>query len=68
MYRHKIYFSLLWYDGKISASHNDTIMIMNRGITVGKENYGGMGLHGRIFSSLLGPVDIKYLVINIFSS
>ena len=43
----------------LSASHHDEIVIINRCLTVVKYNYGIIGAHGRVDSSLLSSLDSK---------
>ena len=49
----------------LSATYNDTRMVMNRGLTVVDDKYGGLGVRGREDSSFLGSVDSKQKVKNL---
>ena len=46
----------------VSSSHNDTIMIMNIGLILVKDSYGGMAFHVGGDSSLLGQIGSKQMV------
>ena len=48
-----------------SASHEDTRMILNRGLTVGEDKTGGLGLRGKGDSALLESIDNKQMVRNL---
>jgi predicted GIY-YIG superfamily endonuclease len=52
----------------MAASQNDTRLVINRGLTVGKDKYGSLGVRGCNDSSLLGSVDSKQMVKNLCSS
>ena len=60
--RSKIYFPLLLYDGKFSVLYNDTIIIINRGISASRDNYFGVVFYGIGYSALLVSMDIKNMV------
>ena len=51
-----------------SANHEDTRLILNRGLTVGVDKTGGLGLRGKGDSSLLESVDNKQMVRNLCMS
>ena len=51
-----------------SANHEDTRLILNRGLTVGDDKTGGLGLRGKGDSSLLESVDNKQMVRNLCMS
>jgi predicted GIY-YIG superfamily endonuclease len=52
----------------MAASQCDTRLVINRGLTVGKEIYGNLGVRGNIDSTLLGSVDSKQMVKNLCTS
>jgi predicted GIY-YIG superfamily endonuclease len=52
----------------MAASQQDTRLVINRGLTVGKDKYGSLGVRGSNDSSLLGSVDSKQMVKNLCSS
>ena len=49
----------------LSANHEDTRLILNRGLTVGEDKTGGLGLRGKGDSALLESVDNKEMVRNL---
>ena len=49
----------------VSANHEDTRMILNRGLTIGEDKKGGLGLRCKGDSSLLESVDNKEMVRNL---
>jgi predicted GIY-YIG superfamily endonuclease len=51
-----------------SANHEDTRLILNRGLTIGNDKTGGLGLRGKGDSSLLESVDNKQMVRNLCMS
>ena len=43
----------------ISVNHKDTRLILNRGLTVSNDTFGGLGVRGKKYSDLLESVDNK---------
>ena len=52
----------------LDASSNDTILVINRGLTVSEYKHGNLGIIGSGDSSILGSVYSKQLVKNIDAS
>ena len=52
----------------LSATYNDTRMIMNRGLTAADDKHSGLGVRGKGDSSFLGSVDSKQKVKNLCTS
>ena len=52
----------------LAASHNDTRMIINRGLTISDDNDGNLGVRGCGDSSILGSIDSKQMVKNLCTS
>ena len=46
----------------LTANHEDTRLIVNRGLTVGDDKTGGLALRGKGDSALLESVDNKEMV------
>ena len=61
-----------WYDKltNLSATHLDTRIAMNRGLTVGSDTLGGLGVRGGNDSgaALLGSIDSNQMVKNLCAS
>ena len=51
----------------ISASRNYTGLGINRGLTFGEYKHGDLGIRGSRYFSILGTVDSKQIVKNIFT-
>ena len=49
----------------ISANHEDTRFIMNRGLIVADDKLGGLGVIGMVDSAILESVDNKQMVRNL---
>ena len=49
----------------LTANHEDTRLIVNRGLTVGEDKTGGLALRGKGDSALLESVDNKEMVRNL---
>ena len=49
----------------LTANHEDTRLILNRGLTVSDDNNGGLALRGKHDSALLESVDNKQMVRNL---
>ena len=49
----------------IAANREDTRVILNRGLTVDENSKSGLGLRGKVDSSLIGSVDNKQMVRNL---
>ena len=49
----------------LAANHEDTRLILNRGLTVADDVKGGLGLRGKGDSSLLESIDNKQMVKNL---
>ena len=49
----------------LTANHEDTRLIINRGLTVGEDKTGGLALRGKGDSALLESVDNKEMVRNL---
>ena len=45
----------------LSATHGDTRVILNRGLTVGEDKVGGLGMRGTKDSALEGTIDSSYI-------
>ena len=52
----------------LAASQSDTRLIIDRGLTVGKDKYNNLEVRGSSDSTLLGSVDSKQMVKNLCSS
>ena len=52
----------------LAASCNDTILVINRGITGSEDKHGNLGVRGIGYSSILVYVDSKQMVKNICAS
>jgi hypothetical protein len=52
----------------ISENHEETCLILNRGLTIGEDKTGGLGLRGKGDSSLLESFDNKQMVCNLCMS
>ena len=52
----------------LAASQSDTRLIINRGLTVGNDSKGNLQVRGSKDSSLLGSVDSKQIVKNLYTS
>ena len=53
----------------LSVNHQDSRIVLNRGLTVGEDNKNnGLALRGSNDSSLLGSIDSKQMVKNLSSS
>ena len=53
---------------KLSANHEDTKLVLNRGLNVSDGNFGGFGVRGVLDSDLLELVDNEKMVRNLFFS
>ena len=49
----------------LTANHEDTRLIVNRGLTVGEDKTGGLALRGKGDSALLESIDNKEMVRNL---
>ena len=49
----------------MAASHEDTRLILNRGLTVGDDKTGGLGLRGKGDTNLFHSIDNKQMVRNL---
>ena len=52
----------------LSANHEDTRLVLRRGLTVGDDKTGGLGLRGKGDSTLLESFDSKAMVRNLCSA
>ena len=52
----------------MAATHNDTRLVINRGLTVGEDKYGSLEVRGNSDSTILGSVDSKQMVKNLCTS
>ena len=52
----------------LAASQSDTRLIIDRGLTIGEDKYGNLGVRGRNDSTLLGSMDSKQMVKNLCTS
>ena len=52
----------------LTFNHQDSIIVLNRGLTVDEENKNNLGLRCSHDSSLLGSIDSKQMVKNLSSS
>ena len=50
---------------KLSASHNDIIIVINFSLTFNEDKHGNLGVRGIRDYYILGSVDIKQMVKNI---
>ena len=49
----------------VAANHEDTRLILNRGLTVNDDKFGGLCVRGKKDSSLTGSIDSKQMVRNL---
>ena len=49
----------------LSANHQDTRLILNRGLTVGEDKTGGLGVRGKEDTNLYQSIDNKQMVRNL---
>ena len=52
----------------VAANHEDTRLILNRGLTVGDDKYGGLCVRGKSDNSLMSSIDSKQMVRNLCCS